>query len=30
MFVTIRENAFGEDKVLEFFGEHTQKCDTGN
>ena len=28
MFVTVRENAFGEDKVLEFrVGKRTQKCD---
>ena len=30
MFATVVEDAFGEDYVLEFFGERTQKCDKEN
>ena len=30
MFVTVKENAFGEDKCLNSVGERTQKCDKEN
>ena len=30
MFMTVGEDMFGEDYVLEFCGERTQRCDKEN